>query len=304
VGASIGITVAPTDSTDPERLMKNADAALYRAKNTPISKYCFFEHEMDKYLQERAELTLGLHDAVATGQISIFYQPLISLKTGKINCVEALLRWVHPKLGPIAPKEFIPIAEDTGQINSLGHWALKRACLQAKSWPEDLKVAVNLSVAQIATGNLVADIEQIISETGLSPKRLELEVTESLLLSETSSIDETLKMLQAMGICMAMDDFGTGYSSLAYLHKFNFEKIKIDRSLVSYLSNDNGGNAIALAAIQLGKDLGIAVTAEGVENQKQLEQVRSYGCSQAQGFLFSSAIPASEIEGLLDRVWF
>ncbi len=304
IGASFGITVAPRDSVDPDRLMKNADAALYRAKNTMIEKLCFFEHEMDKTHLERAELTLGLPIAVESGQMMIFYQPLISLKTGRINCVEALLRWDHPKLGQIGPSDFIPIAEDTGQINWLGQWALRQACLQAKQWPDTIKVAVNLSVSQIVAGDLASDVEKILGETALNPKRLELEVTESLLLSETTAIAATLKRLRAMGICIAMDDFGTGYSSLTYLHQFNFEKIKIDKSLVSYFSNDNGGDAIASAAILLGRNLGIAVTAEGVETQRQLDQVRYFGCTQAQGFLFSGAIPAAEVEEILDRVWF
>ncbi len=303
LGGSIGISVAPDDTIDAERLMTNADTALYRAKSDGRGTACFFEREMDIRLQERDALTLNLRDAIAHGQMQVFYQPLIDLATGTTTGFEALLRWQHPRLGNISPGEFIPIAEKTGLIIPIGRWVLEEACREARHWPAQISIAVNISVIQLCQPGVVAEITEILATTGLSPARLELEITETLLLHDTETAADTLNALQRLGVRIALDDFGAGYSSLSYLRKFDFDKIKIDRSLVSSLPGGRGGDAVALAAIGLGRSLGIVTIAEGVETAAQLDFVKTQGCTQVQGFLFSKPVTPMLVRDMLERKW-
>ncbi len=298
IGASIGIAVAPGDGTTSEALLKNADLALYRAKNGGRSAYHFFESGMDAALQERRALEVGLRQAVANREFRLVYQPLFNLAEGRICCLEALLRWHRPERGIVPPSEFIPIAEDTGLIVTIGEWVLVEACRAAAAWPQDVRVAVNLSTIQFRHRNLFNHIKTALAVSGLKPERLEIEVTESLLLADVESTITTLHQLRALGVRIAMDDFGTGYSSLSYLRSFPFDKIKIDQSFVKELSAKEDSRAIVTAVIGLGRSLGMATTAEGVETEAQLELVRQQGCTEVQGFLLSPPLPATAVSKL------
>jgi diguanylate cyclase (GGDEF)-like protein/PAS domain S-box-containing protein len=303
LGGSIGIAFAPGDASRPERLLRNADTALYRAKTTSRGSYRHFESEMDMGLQARQALKLSLRDALEKQAFRLFFQPLIELSTGRLVSFEALLRWEHPTRGLLSPAEFIPLAEETGLIVGVGRWALTEACRAALSWPEAISVSVNLSVVQFNIGNLEADVVAALASTGLAANRLELEVTETLLLQDTSTNAATLLSLRRKGVRIVMDDFGTGYSSLSYLRTFAFDKVKIDKSLISGLPDRNGGDAIVQAIIGLCRNLRTETTAEGVETRAQLEFLKAQGCTQAQGYLFSPPVPASALEALLRRVW-
>ena len=303
LGASVGISIAPQDAAEPQQLQRNAEAALDRAKAEGRNRFCFFEAEMDAQTQAREALKPGLRDAVEREELRLVYQPIIDLRTGRIAAFEALLRWQHPQRGLILPGDFIAVAEETGWVDAFGRWALRRACLQATTWPHDIRVAVNLSVLQFGRGLLERDVAAALAEAGLPADRLELEVTETLLLRATDANSATLAGLRAMGVRLALDDFGTGYSSLAYLRRFPFDKIKVDRSLVSDLPDGDGGDSIVRAIVGLGRSLDIPVTAEGVERPEQLAFLSETGCAQAQGFLFSRPVPAAQIAGLLDRSW-
>jgi diguanylate cyclase (GGDEF)-like protein len=298
IGASVGIAVAPGDGQISETLLKNADLALYRAKNEGRGAYHFFEKGMDATLQERRALEFALRQALAANEFRLVFQPLFNLKEGRICCLEALLRWYHPERGTIPPNEFIPIAEDTGLIVSIGEWVLREACQAAVAWPDDVRVAVNLSTAQFRNRGLLQHIKSALEASGLKPKRLELEVTESLLLADGESTLHTLHELRRLGVRISMDDFGTGYSSLSYLRSFPFDKIKIDQSFVKDLSAKEDSRAIVSAVIGLGRSLGMSTTAEGVETEAQLDLVRQQGCTEVQGFLFSPPLPASAISKL------
>jgi predicted signal transduction protein with EAL and GGDEF domain len=301
IGVSIGIAVAPLDGEDPDRLLKNADMALYRAKEEGRGTYRFFEAGMDARMQARRALELNLRKALALREFELFFQPEVNLRSGKVTCFEALLRWNHPQRGLILPAEFIPLAEDIGVINPIGAWVLKEACREATRWPDGIRVAVNLSPVQFKHGNIVLDVIAALGESGLPAHRLELEITETVLLQDTDATVATLNQLRDLGVHISMDDFGTGYSSLGYLRRFSFDKIKIDRSFIHDLAEKPDSIAIVRAVAGLGSTLGITTTAEGVETQEQLEQLRQEGCTEVQGYLFSQPRPASEIGALLQR---
>ncbi len=299
VGASIGIALAPGDGQEADVLLRNADMALYRAKAEGRGTAHFFEPEMDRRIQARRLLELDLRKAFANGEFELFYQPLINLNTNAVSGFEALLRWRHPERGMIAPVEFIPLAEEIGLIVPLGEWVLRQACTEAMHWPRELKVAVNLSPTQFRSRGVVQAVLTALAYSRLTANRLELEITESVLLGETDANLATLHQLRKIGVHISMDDFGTGYSSLSYLRCFPFDKIKIDRSFVKELSERPDCVAIIRAVAGLGMSLGIATTAEGVETSEQLERVRAEGCTEVQGYLFSPPRPASEFGDLI-----
>ncbi|WOH79125.1 EAL domain-containing protein [Bradyrhizobium sp. BEA-2-5] len=299
IGASIGIALSPGDGTTPEELMRNADMALYRAKSDGGGVHRFFEREMDLQAQRRRDMERDLRAAFSNGEFELHYQPLVSIASDRISGFESLLRWHHPDKGMISPAEFIPVAEDIGLIIQLGEWVLREACAEAVKWPADVKVAVNLSPVQFRSRNLVQAVISALAQSGLSPKRLELEITESIFLAETEANLATLHQLRELGVGISMDDFGTGYSSLSYLRSFPFDKIKIDRSFVKDLAQRPDCGAIVRAISGLGRSLNITTTAEGVETEDQLDWLRAEGCNEVQGFLFSAARPAGEIAALL-----
>jgi diguanylate cyclase (GGDEF)-like protein/PAS domain S-box-containing protein len=299
IGASIGIAMAPGDGDESEKLLKNADMALSRAKNEQRGTFSFFESGMDARAQSRRKIELDLRDAIQNDVLRPFYQPLIDLSTGRITGFEALVRWPHAERGMISPAEFIPVAEETGLINALGGLMLRRACMDAALWPDDVRVAVNLSPLQFRGGNLLSVVMDALKQSGLPPKRLELEITETLLLEKSSQVLATLHALRALGVRISMDDFGTGYSSLSYLRSFPFDKIKIDQSFVRDLGANPDAQAIVRSIISLGMGLGVIITAEGVETEAELSCLRAEGCHEGQGFLFSRARPNVEIVGLL-----
>jgi diguanylate cyclase (GGDEF)-like protein len=300
IGTSIGIAVAPGDGSDPDQLMKNADLALYRAKSEGRGTYRFFEPEMDQRMQARRSLERDLRNALVNGEFAVYYQPLVNLERNEICGFEALLRWFHPERGTIPPADFIPLAEETGLIVPIGEWVLRQACNEAASWPDHLKIAVNLSPAQFKCRNLVEVIVGAVANAGIAAQRLELEITESVMLQDADAAFDMLTQLHALGVRIALDDFGTGYSSLSNLRKFPFDKIKIDRSFVSDLS---GANVDALAVVRsvarLGVSLGMSTTAEGVETKEQLDHVRAEGCTEMQGYYICRPSPAHEITRLL-----
>jgi predicted signal transduction protein with EAL and GGDEF domain len=299
IGTSIGIALAPSDGQDSDTLLKNADMALYRAKSEGRGAYHFFEKGMDEALQHRRLLEAGLKVALGRGEFRLMYQPLFDLASNSVCCLEALLRWDHPERGLIAPNEFIPIAEETGAINAIGAWVLEEACRTAAEWPAHVRIAVNLSPAQFKGRSLIDHVMSALSRAGLAPRRLELEVTESLLLAETEQTLQTLHRLRALGVRISLDDFGTGYSSLSYLRSFPFDKIKIDRSFMTGVGPREDSLAIIKAVIGLGQSLGMSTTAEGIETEEQLRAVRDQGCDEVQGFLFSPPLPASSVAALL-----
>lgn len=283
IGTSIGIAATPRDGGSVDALLKNADTALYRAKAEGRGVFRFFEQTMDAELQARRVLELDIRRAIEEGQFELFYQPLISLPTHEISGFEALLRWHHPERGMVPPAEFIPIAKDAGLIDTLGAWVIRQACREATRWPEHVRIAVNLSPQQFRSDELVGIVNQAVIASGLEPSRLELEITESVLLQHDDPNLMTLHRLREMGVRISMDDFGTGYSSLSYLRSFPFDKIKIDRSFVQGLSNDGGSVAIVRAVTGLSRSLGITTTAEGVETDEQLHCLVREGCHEVQG---------------------
>ncbi|MBV9346869.1 MAG: EAL domain-containing protein [Pseudolabrys sp.] len=302
IGASVGIAIAPNDGTDPDGLLKKADMALYRAKEDGRGAYRFFEPEMDARMQNRRAMELDLRKALALNEFQVYYQPLIDIETGQVACFEALLRWHHPERGMVPPNDFIPLAEEIGLINQIGAWVLKEACNEAVKWPDHIRVAVNLSAVQFKSKTLVLDVVAALAESGLQRGRLEVEITETVLLQDTDTTIETLNHLRDLGVRISMDDFGTGYSSLGYLRKFPFDKIKIDRSFVGDLEDEPDSIAIVRAVAGLGNTLGISTTAEGVETPEQLEQLRAEGCTEAQGYLISKPRPGAELSDLIAEI--
>ena len=299
IGASIGIAMAPGDGDDSEKLLKNADMALSRAKNDSRGTFSFFEAGMDARAQARRKIEADLREAIEKDLLQPYYQPVVELSSGRITGFEALVRWPHVERGMISPAEFIPVAEETGLINGLGGLMLRRACMDAALWPEEIRVAVNLSPLQFRTGNLLSIVIDALKQSGLAARRLELEITETLLLEKSGQVLATLHALRALGVRISMDDFGTGYSSLSYLRSFPFDKIKIDQSFVRDLAANRDAQAIVRAIISLGIGLGVTITAEGVETDAELGCLRAEGCHEGQGFLFSRARPNAEIVGLL-----
>jgi diguanylate cyclase (GGDEF)-like protein/PAS domain S-box-containing protein len=299
VSTSIGIAIALEDGATTAELMKNADLALYRAKENGANVHVRFEPEMLAKLQRRKTLEVELARGLDLEQFQLYYQPLISLRTNQIVCGEALIRWNHPERGLISPAEFIPLAEETGFIDDLGQWVLKRACEDAAQWPDSVRVAVNLSPVQFRAAGLYQHVEETIAASGLPPRRLELEITESVLLQNNSANLSALHRLRGLGLSIALDDFGTGYSSLSYLRSFPFDKIKIDQTFVRDLEKSEDSVAIIQSIATLGKNLRMTTTAEGVETIEQLKIVRNAGCTEAQGYYFSRPVPGTEFLALL-----
>lgn len=286
VGVSIGVAIGPDDASNSIELRHCADIALYRAKQAGRGKARFFDPTMDREVRERRHIEHELRHAILRNQLSVAYQPLVSTASGEITGYEALLRWTHPALGSIPPDQFIPIAEESGTIVALGEWVLNEACQTAACWPDNLVIAVNVSTTQFQVANLVDMIGNVLQRTGLSPARLEIEITESVLIRDKVGAIGILTRLRALGVRVVMDDFGTGYSSLSNLQSFPFDKIKIDRSFVSALEHDGAARSIVRAIVGLGRSLNLPVVAEGVETEAQRQMVFEEGCPQAQGFLF------------------
>ena len=299
VGASVGIAIAPTDSSVPDVLMKNADLALYRAKADGGGIYRFFEVAMDARMQARRALELDLRKAIVNGEFELYYQPITDVKSGQITSCEALIRWHHPERGLVAPSEFIPVAEETGLIVPLGEWVLRQACAVAARWPKHLTIAVNVSPAQFKSRNLVPTVMNALASSGLPATRLELEITEMVLVQDNDAAFAILHQLRDLGIRIAMDDFGTGYSSIGYLRSFPFDKIKIDQSFIRDLPGRLDSVAIVRAVVGLSSSLGITTTAEGVETKEQLDSVTAEGCDEVQGYLFSWPKSAADVEKFL-----
>jgi diguanylate cyclase (GGDEF)-like protein/PAS domain S-box-containing protein len=301
IGTSVGIAIAPNDGANPDQLLKSADMALYLAKSDGRGTHRFFEREMDKRLQARHALEIDLRSAIVKGEFELHYQPIIRLSDGHVSGFEALVRWNHPARGQIPPLQFIPLAEETGLILSLGEWVLRTACAHAAKWPEPVSVAVNLSAAQFKGRNLVQIALNALAASSLAPDRLDLEITESVLLKGEASTLSTLHQLRDLGVRISMDDFGTGYSSLAYLRSFPFDKIKIDRQFVRDMPERNDSRAIVRAVASLASSLRIATIIEGIETEEQLELAKTEGCGEAQGFLFSKPMPEREIPEFLAK---
>ncbi|HEX6609337.1 MAG TPA: EAL domain-containing protein [Hyphomicrobiaceae bacterium] len=302
IGTSVGIAIAPTDGETVAALLKSADVALYRAKTDGRGRYRFFEPGMDAAMQARRRLELDLRAALVNGEFELHYQPIVSIATQEVTGFEALLRWRHPERGLVSPASFIPLAEEVGLIVPIGEWVLRQACGDAASWPDDITVAVNLSPAQFKSARLAETVMLSLASSGLQPHRLELEITEGVLLVEHETTLAVLHQLRSLGVRIAMDDFGTGYSSLSYLRSFPFDKIKIDRTFIQGMAQDESSSAIVRAVVGLSSRLGMTTTAEGVETAAQLDEVRAEGCTEVQGFYFSAAKPASELPLLIKAV--
>ncbi len=295
VETSIGIALAPDHGTESNQLLKKADLALYKAKSDGRNDWCLFQPDMELKARERLELAMDLRESLIHQQFEIHYQPVVSTATEELVSMEALVRWPHPHRGMVQPDEFIPLAEDTGLIIPLGEWVLRNACLQAASWPAHLSVAVNLSPVQFRTGDLVEIVKSALRDSKLPTQRLELEVTEGVLLQHNEENLKVLHQLKELGISIVLDDFGTGYSSMSYLRTFPFNKIKIDRTFVAELGRRDDCAAIVSAVSGLARSLNIAMTAEGVETTEQLTLLRAAGCGLAQGFLFGRPRLGSEL---------
>jgi diguanylate cyclase (GGDEF)-like protein len=298
IGASIGIAVSPGDGSSADTLLRNADLALYRAKGDGRGTFRFFKPAMDEQMQTRRVMEQDLRKALAAGEFELYYQPVVSLESNKISGFEALIRWNHPEKGLVAPAAFIPLAEEVGFIVPLGEWVIRQACITAAQWPDHLQVAVNISAAQFRGSGLMQVIMNALATSGLHPTRLEIEITETVLLQDKEATLAVLHRLRALGIRIAMDDFGTGYSSLTYLQCFPFDKIKIDRSFVKDVADTAGSLNIVRAVAALANGMGMAATAEGVETKEQLDRITAEGCTEMQGYLFSRPLPVHEIERL------
>jgi diguanylate cyclase (GGDEF)-like protein len=300
-GLSIGVTMFPDDGADADTLMANADAALYRAKAEGRGTFRFFEAEMDQRLRERRALHLDLQEALDHDELKLYFQPQARVK-GDVVAFEALVRWQHPIRGPILPSTFVPLAEESGLIIPIGEWVLRRACREAASWREPLRVGVNLSPVQFRHGDIPILVHSILLETGLAPSRLELEVTEGVLIDDFPRTVSILRRLKALGVRIAMDDFGTGYSSLSYLQAFPFDKIKIDQRFISNLNHDVQSATIVRAVIGLARGLAIPVVAEGVESEDQLEFLAAERCDLVQGYLIGRPAPIEYYAEMAGRV--
>ncbi|NEU95987.1 EAL domain-containing protein [Bradyrhizobium sp. UFLA 03-164] len=297
--ASIGIAVAPADGLELDQLLRNADLALYGAKSDGRRTYRFFEAGMDARAKARRSLELELRQAIVDGSFELHYQPLLHLEDSRVSCCEALLRWRHPERGTISPADFIPVAEDTGLINDLGHWVLNTACREAVNWPDHIHVAVNVSPIQFKSETLALNVAAALAASGLAPSRLELEITEAVLIRDDEAALDILHQLRELGVRIALDDFGTGYSSLSYLQRFPFDKIKIDRAFVKDLAGTGASSTIVQAVVNIAAASDMTTTAEGVETEQQRNLLRVIGCTEMQGYLFSRPVPDVEIRKLL-----
>jgi diguanylate cyclase (GGDEF)-like protein len=299
VGASVGIAIAHPGDMNTESFLKSADLAMYSAKSDGRGTYRIFNPEMDAIVQARRVLECDMRTALVQNGFKLFYQPLVNLQTKKVTAFEALMRWEHPERGLVPPSEFIPVAEEMGLIVQLGEWALRQACAEAMEWPDEIRVSVNLSPLQFSKGNLVSTVISALASSGLPASRLELEITESVLLEKSERNIAVLNQLRDLGVRISMDDFGTGYSSIGYLRSFPFDKIKIDQTFVRDLLVDEGSLAIVRAIAGLGVSFGMITTAEGVETEEQMQCLNLEGCTEVQGYLYSKPVPADEIVGLL-----
>ena len=296
IGTSIGIALAPEHGTDVDQLVKNADLALYKSKSEGGDAYRFFDNAMGIEVRTRRALQVDLRNALTNDEFELHYHPIVDIKTGEISSIESLIRWRHPQRGLIAPGDFIAIAEETGLINPIGEWVLREACSEAVNWPSHINVSVNLSPVQFRKTSPVDIFRRVLADSGLPPERLEVEITESVLMQGNAKNVEALRQLRSMGISIVLDDFGTGYSSLSYLPMFPFDRIKIDRSFVHELSKNADCASIVSAVASLGKSLRVGTVAEGIESEEQLVLVRAAGCTHAQGFLFGRPCPAPELK--------
>jgi len=301
IGASIGVALCPEHGTDPDALLRKADTALYRVKTCGRGGSSIFTAEDETLVQGGIELELDLRDALNKRQLELYYQPIVDLKAGAVTGCEALMRWHHPKLGMVPPSTFIPIAEKNGLILAMGEWAVHQACRDAAGWASKIKVAVNISASQFEQADMWSVIGEALSATGLEPHRLEIEITETVLLKHEARTLKTLEKLRLLGVRLVLDDFGTGFASLSYLRNFNFDKIKIDRSFVSEMADRRDCIAIVGAVAGLARMLGIGPVAEGVEGIEQLNGVRNAGCQEVQGFYFSRPVPCSEVETAISK---
>ncbi|RVU15439.1 putative bifunctional diguanylate cyclase/phosphodiesterase [Methylobacterium oryzihabitans] len=299
IGASVGIALAPADGDDAERVLKNADLALYRAKLDGRGTFRFFEPAMDERMQARRRLELDMRQALARREFQLHYQPQLNLETDRLVGCEALIRWQHPERGTVPPGDFIPLAEEIGLIVPIGEWVIRQACRDAAAWPAPVSVAVNVSPAQFKSDRLVETVISALSNADLPAGRLEIEITEGVLLQENERTLHTLYRLRELGVRVSMDDFGTGYSSLSYLRSFPFDKIKIDRSFVHDMAKRPDGEAIIRAIAGLGRSLGMTTVAEGVETEDQMRRIRAEGCTEVQGYLVSRPLPVADLVGLL-----
>jgi len=302
IGASIGIAMAPTDGVDADELLKKADMALYVAKNGGGGNHCFFAGEMEEAVQVRRALELDLREALVSEQFQLHFQPLVDLRSGRVTTCEALLRWVHPVRGNVPPSVFIPIAEETGLIVAVGEWVLQRACVEAATWPADVKVAVNLSPVQFRERGLALHVVSALAKSGLPAQRLELEITERVLLEESEATLAAMEQLRNLGISISLDDFGTGYSSLNYLRQFPFNKIKIDQSFIRDLGEKGDARPIIGAVASLGTGLDKIVVAEGIETEEQMKLVRAQGCHEGQGHYFGLPMNGEAIRARLEAL--
>jgi diguanylate cyclase (GGDEF)-like protein len=297
--ASVGIALAPQHGVTLDQILKNADLAMYAAKSAGRRTYRFFEPDMDAQAKARRKLEMDLRQAITDCALEVYYQPCVSLADNKITGCEALVRWRHSERGMISPAEFIPIAEETGLINELGEWVLTTACAQAATWPDDIRLAVNVSPVQFRSATLALKIVAALAASGLPANRLELEITEAVLIRDDEAALAILHQLRAIGVRIALDDFGTGYSSLSYLQRFPFDKIKIDRCFVNDIAEPGGSSGIVRAVVNIAAERHMTTTAEGVETEQQQELLRALGCSEMQGYLFSRPKPAAEIRQLM-----
>jgi diguanylate cyclase (GGDEF)-like protein len=298
--ASIGIALAPEHGLDLNEILKNADLAMYAAKSAGRRTCRFFDPDMDAQARARRTLEVDLRQAIARNELEVYYQPCVSLQDGRITVCEALVRWHHPERGMVSPGEFIPIAEETGLINEIGEWVLSTACADAATWPNGIRLAVNVSPVQFKSGTLALRITAALAASGLPASRLELEITEAVLIRDDDTALEILHQLRAIGVRIALDDFGTGYSSLSYLQRFPFDKIKIDRAFVEDLAEGDGSSSIVQAVVNIAAARRMTTTAEGVETDAQRQMLRALGCSEMQGYLFSAPKPLAQIKALLD----
>jgi diguanylate cyclase (GGDEF)-like protein len=305
LSASIGIAIYPFDGEDVETLIKHADAAMYAAKEQGRDNFQFFSSRINAAALRKVAIEGRLRDAVAQGELRLHYQPRLDLRNGHVCAVEALVRWSHPDLGVVSPREFIPLAEETGLITPIGEWVMRTACAQGRLWQEQglvpIPISVNVSPRQFAEVDMRALVGRVLRETGLLPKYLELELTESLLLQDDDATAVVLRDLRAMGVAVALDDFGTGYSSLSYLARFPLDTLKMDRCFVRDVDHDPAAAGVAKSVIAIGHCLGARVVAEGVDTFEQERFLRDHGCDELQGFLLSGALPAEEVTRFLTK---